>query len=121
MPARYLVWKAIPANKPEWKIKEIGKVRERMVNESYVKDGVLYWKSNDAVIPPFVYDDALVEVPAAQKAAYDVDTAEFMKAYRTGRANRSKAEIAEERAEARAAHGPGVKLVNVITGESYTT
>ena len=30
-------------------------------------------------------------------------------------------QIAEERFEARAAHGPGVELVNVITGEKYTT
>ena len=34
---------------------------------------------------------------------------------------RTPEEIAEERAEARAAHGPGVELVNIFTGERPTT
>jgi hypothetical protein len=41
--------------------------------------------------------------------------------YKQAQLRRTPEQIAEERAEARAAHGPGVKLVNVFTGESYTT
>jgi hypothetical protein len=34
---------------------------------------------------------------------------------------RTPEEIEEERAEAREAHGSGVELVNIFTGERYTT
>ena len=41
--------------------------------------------------------------------------------YKKARANRTPDEIREERYEARAAMGPGVKMVNMFTGEKYTT
>lgn len=41
--------------------------------------------------------------------------------YREAQANRTPEQIAEQQAEALAAHGPGVDLVNVITGETFKT
>ena len=48
-------------------------------------------------------------------------TACFLRAYREGMARRTPEQIAEQRAEARAAFGPGVETTNVITGETWTT
>jgi len=41
--------------------------------------------------------------------------------YRTAQKNRTQEQIAEERFEARAAMGAGVDMVNIFTGEQYTT
>ena len=41
--------------------------------------------------------------------------------YREAQQNRTPEQIAEERYEARAAMGPGVEMVNMFTGETYTT
>jgi hypothetical protein len=57
----------------------------------------------------------------ASKAAREVDNARFIEQYIKGQASRTEEQLAEERFEARAAFGPGEKLVNVITGEvTYT-
>jgi hypothetical protein len=82
-------------------------------------NGVYRWKSNDRV--PF--DDMLqsvgvdAECRAKCKAARSADNDAFFAEYRAN----YKGPSAEERAEARAAHGPGVTLVNVITGHKWTT
>ena len=44
-----------------------------------------------------------------------------MEVYRQAQATRTPEQIAEERFEARAAMGPGVDMVNMFTGERYTT
>ena len=63
-------------------------------------------------------DQECVEETARQRDVYtDKSIAEYIEAQR----NRSAEQRAEERFEARAAHGPGVKMVNIITGERYTT
>lgn len=49
---------------------------------------------------------------------YDDSMALFLQDYRTARA---AGPSDEERAEARAAHGPGVTLVDVVTGQRWTT
>ena len=41
--------------------------------------------------------------------------------YIKAQANRSEDQIREQRMEARAAFGPGETVVNVLTGERYTT
>ena len=45
----------------------------------------------------------------------------WIQKYKEAQAARTPEQIAEQQAEARAAHGPGVELVNVITGEKYIT
>ena len=96
-------------------------------NSATVVGNVVRWNSNNRV--PFgdmlndfrtlgLIDDVLVE--ASYKARV-VDTDKFLAVYRKAQALRTDEQIAEERYEARAAHGPGVELVNVITGERIVT
>lgn len=84
-------------------------------------EGVVRWKSNHQVPPtdilgvwqhlgkPFNLERSL-DVQEAQNRA-------FSEAYRRNYKGPSE----EARCEARAAFGPGVKLVNVITGHEWTT
>lgn len=88
-----------------------------------VVDGVVRWKSNGRVPPedilavwhhlglPFDYE--------ASVRIRDKEEREFLEEYR--RVNKGRKPSAEERAEARAAMGPGVKMVNVITGDEWVT
>ena len=63
-------------------------------------------------------DQDCVEITAQARDVYtERSIAEYIQAQR----NRTAEEIAEQRWEARAAMGPGVDMVNIITGERYTT
>ncbi len=93
--------------------------------EATIIDGVIRWNSNDSV-PPVEHVEAARQqgfpVNVAKcDAARDADVTAFLAVYRANRAKRTPDQIAEERAEARAAHGPGVTLVNVVTGERIIT
>ena len=102
------------------------KLAENFAN-AYVQDGVVYWKSNDNV--PF--EDMLTDFADAgfigresimlSEQARDAQNQAFFAKYREAQAERSPEQIAEERFEARAAMGPGVDMVNIFTGERYTT
>ena len=63
-------------------------------------------------------DQQCVEETARQR---DVYTEKSIAEYIEARKNRTQEQIAEERFEARAAMGEGVKMVNIITGETFTT
>ena len=65
-----------------------------------------------------VVDQECVEETARQR---DVYTEKSIREYIEAQRNRSAEQRAEERFEARAAMGPGVEMVNIITGERYTT
>ena len=54
-------------------------------------------------------------------ATRDADLDAFAAEYQRSQALRTPEEIAEQRAEARAAHGPGVELVNIFSGERLRT
>jgi|TARA_R110000824_G_scaffold321345_1_gene508195 hypothetical protein len=89
--------------------------------------GVIRWLSNERV-PPEEIVRVWVEEGFLDKAdeprfdaARDEDTKAFFAEYRANQLNRSPEQIAEQRFEARAAHGPGVELVNAFTGERYVT
>lgn len=90
-----------------------------------VENGIMTWDSNGRV--PF--DDMLRAAAElgenidfdACAAKRDADNAEFLKGYMKAQAERTPEQIAEERFEARAAMGPGVEMVNIFTGERYTT
>lgn len=88
-------------------------------------DGVMRWNSNDRVPPEEYVDMAIKEGYPVDKAKCDaarsVDLKAFLASYRKAQAERSPEQIAEQRMEARAAMGEGVKMVNIITGEKYTT
>ena len=109
------------------KIKEQFKSGMVMLNSKTGQDTVYRWDSNGQI--PFsdmlndfrtlgLIDDATVE---ASNKARVVDTDKFLAVYRKAQALRTDEQIAEERYEARAAHGAGVELVNVITGERIVT
>ena len=57
----------------------------------------------------------------ATNKAYKEYLADFFADYTKNQANRTQEEINEQRSEARAAMGSGVKMMNIITGETYTT
>ena len=85
-------------------------------------DGVMTWNSNGNVPPvECVALAAHLGMPvdiAKCNAARTAQQEAFFASYR--KRNR-KGPSAEARAEARAAHGAGVKLVDVITGRTWTT
>lgn len=89
-------------------------------------EGIPRWTSNHAVPHEDVLTDwqELGLIPpitvAAALAARRLDLDAFAQRYREQMAARTPQQIAEQRAEARGAFGPGVALVNVLTGERYT-
>lgn len=91
-----------------------------------VTDGVMRWDSNNAVPPvewvelaAWVFPDE-VDVQKCTRAR-EVDMDRAIAAYREGRRNMTTEQRMEERMAARAAHGPGVELVDIFTGETYVT
>jgi hypothetical protein len=109
---------------PMWKLAEIERNREVFNTNAYLDShGVYRWLSNGAV--PF--DDLLadagvsLEVREVCRLARKLDNEKFFKEYLVAQASRTPEEIGEERACARAAMGPGQLMVNVLTGERFTT
>jgi len=98
--------------------------------EVYFQDGAAGWLFDSGEFRPLMsdamqelkdaglVDDATVERTAE---ARDAHTTAFLKEYRVAQSQRTAEQIAEERWEARAAFGPGETIVNMITGEKYTT
>ena len=101
-------------------------------NEGDVRfvDGAVGWIMKDGEFRPLM-SDAVAELHdagyissitvEATRIARDKYTERTLAEYRSAMANRTAEQIAEERFEARAAMGPGVEMVNIITGERYTT
>lgn len=86
---------------------------------AYTDDGRVWrWVSNNRCCPLDACEEYGIPChPPAQERAIKEEAAAFIKAYRE--ANR---EISDEaRAEARAAHGPGVEMVDVISGRRFRT
>ena len=101
-------------------------------HEGEVKDvdGAKGWIMPDGEFRPLMsdametlYKAGLVDMETVQITAEErgIYTQRTLEEYRIAQQNRTPEQIAEERYEARAAHGPGVKLVNILTGETYTT
>jgi len=101
-------------------------------NEGEVRfvDGAVGWIMGDGEFRPLM-SDAVAELHdagyissitvEATAIARDRYTQRTLREYAEAQRNRTAEEIAEERAEARAAMGPGVEMVNMFTGERYTT
>ena len=62
-----------------------------------------------------------VEHVDATATARSINLQKNLGIYKQAQAERTPAQIAEERFEARAAMGAGVKMVNVVTGERYVS
>lgn len=101
------------------------RTEDSLRNAATITDGVIRWNSNNNVPPDDIIEFAvflgLPVDPAKCKVANDEDTKVFLAAYRQRMAQRTPEQIAEQRAEARAAMGPGVEMVDIISGERYTT
>ena len=96
-------------------------------------DGVVRWDSNNNVPP----EDIVIKIIEQEKEtptlprrqiviaecdyAREVDMERHIAQYKAARANMTAEQKAEEAYERRAAFGPGEKIVDVITGETYIT
>ena len=98
--------------------------------EVHTQNGACGWLMKDGEFRPLMADamqelkDAgLVDQTTVTRTAVarDIHTTAFLAEYRTAQLNRSAEQIREERFEALAAMGPGVEMVNIVTGEKYTT
>jgi hypothetical protein len=99
----------------------VTRTRNSIALETYEHDGALFWKSNDRPVPMHVFKEAQLDAPATQRDCCEASDREFIEAYKASQRQRSPEAIAEQRREARAAMGPGVTMVNVITGERFRT
>ena len=98
--------------------------------EVHIQDGACGWLFDSGEFRPLM-SDAMAELKDAglvdattvtrTAVAREIHTKKFLEEYTVAQKNRSAEQIREERWEARAAMGPGVEMVNVITGERYTT
>ena len=101
-------------------------------NEGDVKfvDGAVGWIMGDGEFRPLM-SDAVAELHdagyissitvEATAIARDRYVQRTLAEYAVAQQNRTPEQIAEQRAEARAAMGPGVDMGNIFTGEKYTT
>ena len=101
-------------------------------NEGEVRfvDGAVGWIMKDGEFRPLM-SDAVAELHdagyissitvEATRIARDRYTQRTLAEYAEAQRSRTAEEIAEQRAEARAAMGAGVEMVNIFTGETYTT
>lgn len=98
-------------------------MRAKIQTETTCIDGVLRWSSVGRVVPTDILEFAahfqIVPVSLERSAAArDEELTAFLAEYRRQQPSEPSA---EEIYEARAAHGPGVKLVDVVTGRTFTT
>ena len=89
------------------------KISEKEAEEAFAK--IIKWVGEDPS------REGLLSTPKRLVKAYKEYLADFFADYTKNQANRTQEEINEQRSEARAAMGPGVEMVNIITGEKYTT
>ena len=98
--------------------------------EVHVQEGAVGWLMSDGEFRPLM-SDAVAELKDAglicattvvrTEVARKLYTQKTLAEYTVAQKNRTAEQIQEERWEARAAFGPGETVVNVITGERYTT
>jgi len=101
--------------KKDWRTVERERLANEISTETYVKEGCLYWKANNAPVPAHVFVEAGVSAPVGQAAAEQSYLDVVLGSYRKRMANHKPS--AEELCEMRAAFGPGTTVVNVLTGK----
>jgi len=98
--------------------------------EVHIEGNAVGWKMRDGEFRPLMsdaleelFDEALIDetIIEATNAAREIYNRRAIGEYKEAQKNRSAEAIAEERAEALAAFGPGEKIVNIFTGESFVT
>lgn len=109
----------------KWERERAESTAKNLKEDATITDGVIRWNTNNSVPPADIVEFAAylgmpVDVEKS-KVARDKDTDEFFKRYRERQANLTEEEKAERAFEMRAAFGPGEKVINIITGEEFTT
>lgn len=95
-----------------WELEEVRRLRAKLLTDTEVRDGFLFWVHSGNLVPAHVLgDDARMEVPAEQQAEDTRRLKAFVTAYC---ANPPK--LSDE-ARAEALHELGPDAVNIITGE----
>lgn len=98
--------------------------------EVHFEGNAVGWKMRDGEFRPLMsdaleelFDEALIDetIIEATNAAREIYNSRAIGEYKEAQKNRSAEAIAEERAEALAAFGPGETVVNIFTGESFVT
>jgi len=93
--------------------------------EAYSNDEVchtvLRWESNDRCVPMDIMEASDWFHIDSHRQTLNTEQAESIAAYIESRKHISDEQRAEEAFERRAAFGPGEEIVNVLTGERYTT
>ena len=105
-------------------------VQQFEAGEVHFRDGAAGWLMEDGEFRPLM-DDAMLELHTAglvsddcvstTRDARDEYVERSLAEYRVAQSQRSLEQIREERLEALAAHGPGETIVNIFTGERFTT
>ena len=106
---------------------EKAKLRRKFETDIYYEGDVIRWKRSGNAIPEdimyFWRDEGLIgdaEITATAEAR-SADLSKALERYREARENMTDEQRAEEAAERRAAFGSGQRVINVFTGEEYTT
>lgn len=108
---------------PRCDIKSDEEIEEDLGRTYWDDEGVLRWENSDSVPP----DDLLVQFIDDEETlrrcvrARAMDSRVSIARYKARQKNRTPEQKAAERRNARAAFGEGEKVVNVLTGESFTT
>ena len=96
--------------------------------EDYAEAGVIRWCSNDRCVPLEICENMQWYNMEAQRAAHKTELDDMIARHRKAQAEfdartdpEAEAIRAEHAFELRAAHGPGVEVVDVVTGRRYRT
>ena len=96
--------------------------KQDVIDASYIDSkGAYRWRSNDNPLFDDTLENVGITVPPSQKSVRNKHTTAALNAYIKAQSSRSAETIREQRAEARAAFGGGVTVVNMLTGEKYRT
>jgi hypothetical protein len=94
---------------------------QNQLRDGYYSIGKVLYNRLGRVVMEDVCRDFGWEWSPEQAAAYRVYLDGVLEEYRANQARRTPEQIAEENYEMLAAFGPGVKVVNIITGKEHTT
>ena len=94
--------------------------QSQFIQDHSLSKGVWYNRGGNVTTPQDIRDAGFT-VSDEHQHAYNAETERVIEAYRQAQANRTPEQEAEHMFELRAAHGPGVEVVDVITGKRYTT
>ena len=97
----------------DWRERERERLQKHIAEDTYEKDGALFWSSVDRPVPVHTFRDAGLDAPAAQAEVCSAHAAVAIAQYVERRERHGYGE--EERAEIRAEFGDE-PVVDILTG-----